>query len=152
MINRRRWIRRSSAATAVLALKPLTGLAALATTDAFETALNDLRAGRRLNQGRVDLYLPALAENGNSVGLTVSVATADTAPVTQLWLLSPRNPEAQIAHFRFGTHVVAEEIETRIRLSGTQEVLAVAELADGTLWTAAAEVIVSVSACIDGLL
>lgn len=149
MNSRRQWLVQGTAATVLLALKPL---AALAATDQFEAELAAIRGNRKLREGRVELKLPALAENGNSVGLSVSVAAPADTPVTQLWLLSPRNPEARVAHFRFGALAVPEPIETRIRLSGTQEVLAIAELADDSLWSASAEVIVSVSACIDGLL
>jgi sulfur-oxidizing protein SoxY len=42
------------------------------------------------------------------------------------------------------------EVESRVRLAGTQRVAAVATLADGTLYAATADVIVTVSACIDG--
>jgi predicted secreted protein len=42
------------------------------------------------------------------------------------------------------------EVETRVRLNGTQQIVAVALLSDETAYTAAAEVIVAASACMDG--
>lgn len=139
------------AATLTLVPRPL-----LADEPALQSVLNGIRGGRLIQPGRVALELPALADNGNSVGLKVSIdpdaESTNQNPATDLWILSPRNPEAVIAHFRFGPLADTSAIETRIRLSGSQEVLAVARLADDSLWSAGAEVLVSVSACIDGLL
>ena len=41
------------------------------------------------------------------------------------------------------------QISTRIRLSGSQGVIAIAALSDGSYWSATAEVAVTVSACWD---
>ena len=42
-----------------------------------------------------------------------------------------------------------QQISTRVRLGGSQKVLAVAALSDGTFWSASAEVVVTLSACYD---
>jgi sulfur-oxidizing protein SoxY len=52
---------------------------------------------------------------------------------------------------RFGPRAGRAEFATRIKLADTQKVVAIAELADGTLWTAAIDVIVTIAACIEGI-
>lgn len=52
--------------------------------------------------------------------------------------------------FHFPLPIARVEVESRIRLGGTQRVTALATLADGTLHAATADVVVTVSACIDG--
>ncbi|HEX2655292.1 MAG TPA: thiosulfate oxidation carrier protein SoxY, partial [Xanthobacteraceae bacterium] len=39
---------------------------------------------------------------------------------------------------------------TRIRLSDTQKVIAIAQLSDGTFWSDSADLIVTIAACIEG--
>jgi sulfur-oxidizing protein SoxY len=41
-------------------------------------------------------------------------------------------------------------VESRVRLAGTQRIAAVATMADGTLYSATADIVVTVSACVDG--
>ena len=55
-----------------------------------------------------------------------------------------------MAVFHFPLPLARVEIESRIRLAGTQRVAAVATMADGTLYAATADIVVTVSACIDG--
>ena len=42
-------------------------------------------------------------------------------------------------------------ISTRIRLAGTQKLMAIAELSDGTYWSDTAEVVVTLAACLEDL-
>jgi sulfur-oxidizing protein SoxY len=42
------------------------------------------------------------------------------------------------------------EIDSRVRLAGSQKVVAVAVMSDATLYAAAADVIVTIAACLDG--
>ena len=52
-------------------LVPRHGLASLPQN--VQTAIDKLRAGRAAQEGRVTLRLPAIAENGNTVPLSVIV-------------------------------------------------------------------------------
>lgn len=111
--------------------------------------------------GRVKLRLPALAESGNSVRLTVQVEspassrssknpmTAETY-VERIHIFSEKNPRPVIARFSLGPRTGRAEVSTRIRLAGTQQVVAVAVMNDGSAWLATAEVVVTAAACVEG--
>jgi sulfur-oxidizing protein SoxY len=104
-----------------------------------------------LRREGVRLELPALADNGHVVPLRVAVASPMTAAdhVTRIWLLSPRNPVTRMAVFHLGPWSGRAEIATRVRLAGTQGVVALARLSNGEFVYAQAEVVVTESACLD---
>ena len=64
-------------------------------------------------------------------------------------LLSERNPRPIMATFHFNARSGRAEIVTRVRLNGTQRVVALAQLSDGSYWSGSAEVEVTESACLD---
>jgi len=103
-------------------------------------------------RGRVSLRLPALAESGNSVGLKVHVESPMTAEayVKSIHILSEKNPRPVIARFSLGPRAGRAEVSTRIRLAGTQQIVAVAVMNGGTAWMATAEVVVTAAACVEG--
>ena len=102
--------------------------------------------------GRVTLTLPTLAESGNSVRLQVRVESPMTpeAHVKQIHIFSEKNPRPVIARFSLGPRAGRAEVHTRIRLAGTQQVVAVAVMNDGTAWMASAQVVVTAAACVEG--
>jgi sulfur-oxidizing protein SoxY len=95
---------------------------------------------------------PQIAENGSTVALKVTVETPMTAAdhVRSITLLSEKNPRPVIGRFYLGVKSGRAEINTRIRLAGTQRVVAIAEMSDGAFRSASAPVAVSMAACIDG--
>lgn len=102
--------------------------------------------------GRVTLEIARLAEAANSIPCKVTVESPMSAEdhVRAIHLFAPKNPRPAVAHFYLGPRCGRAEVATRIRLSGTQRVLAVAELSDGSFWSAEQEVAVTISACYDG--
>jgi sulfur-oxidizing protein SoxY len=104
-----------------------------------------------LRREGLKLEIAALADNGHVVPVRVSVDSPMTPAdhVTHIWLLSPRNPVTRMAVFHLGPWSGRAEIATRVRLAGTQSVLALARLSDGQFRYAQAEVIVTESACLD---
>jgi sulfur-oxidizing protein SoxY len=110
-----------------------------------------ITGGEALREGRVTLDIPQLSDNGHLVPLKVSVASAMTERdhVRTIHVLSERNPRPVIAVFHLNAHCGRAEIVTRIRLNGAQHILVVAAMSDGTYWGAAAEVIVTETACLD---
>ena len=117
----------------------------------FEAAWAELIAGRSLMPGRIALEVPRLAESGNSVGLKVTVDSPMTEAdhVRRIHLLSEQNPIALIGRFHLSPRSGLAEVETSIRLATTQNVRAVAQMSDGTLRVASAEVVVLLAACLD---
>jgi sulfur-oxidizing protein SoxY len=111
----------------------------------------DITQGAAVREGRMTLQVPRLADNGASVPLKVTVQSPMSAGdrVRSIWLLSPRNPRPLMATFHFGDEAPRAEVSTRVRLNGTQRVLAIAQLSDGTFCSATAEVEVTESACLD---
>jgi len=108
-------------------------------------------AGRTPRWERVQLDLPRLADNGLAVPmkLVVDGPFAPGPDVRSIHLFSEKNPVPQIAVFEFPVTVDRIEIESRIRLAGTQRVVAVATMSDGALFAASAEVVVTLAACLD---
>jgi sulfur-oxidizing protein SoxY len=100
----------------------------------------------------VKLELPPVAENGNSVAVTVKIESAMTSAehVRTLRLISETNPVRDMAVFYLGPHSGRAEVSSRIRLNGTQTVVAIAELSDGSFWSAAVRIEVREAACTDG--
>jgi len=125
--------------------------AARAQADPFAALLKQVTGGATVRLGRVTVDTPRLADNGHSVPLTVSVESPITAAdhVRSITLLSERNPRPLMATFHLGPKAGRAEVTTRVRLNGTQRVLAVAHLSDGSYWSGTAEVEVTESACLD---
>jgi sulfur-oxidizing protein SoxY len=114
--------------------------------------LLDYLAGRAPRFGRLALDIPRLADNGNAVPLRISM-TGLFAPGTELRslrLYSEKNPVPLMARFDFPVPLARADIDTRVRLAGTQRIAGIAELANGDLHAAIADVEVTVSACVDG--
>ena len=144
--------RRFVALLAGLAAVPLLPFrAARAQADPFAALLKQVTGGATVRPGRVRVDTPRLADNGHSVPLTVSVESPMTAAdhVRSITLLSERNPRPLMATFYLGPKAGRSEVATRVRLNGTQRVLAVAQISDGSYWSGTAEVEVTESACLD---
>jgi len=115
----------------------------------LESALQARFGDRRPQAGGVELEISSLVENGNSVAVTVRANASQPTP-SALHLFMPRNPEPWGSSFRIEPPALAE-FSTRIRLSGSQDLLAVAEWADGRLGANAVSVMVTLGACADDL-
>ena len=105
-----------------------------------------------MRRGRVRLELAQVADDGQSVPLIVRVDSpmSETDHVRRIDLVSEKNPVPLMASFFLGPHMGRAEIESRVRLNGTQRVTAVAQLSDGSFWFDAADIAVNESACLDG--
>lgn len=114
-----------------------------------QTAIDRIRAGRPLRDARVTLRMPPIAENGNTVPLTVTVDSPMTAAnhVKAVHVLADRNPLAEVATFHLSPALGRAEVSTRIRLAETQGVLAIAELSDGSLLSGEVTVTVTIGGC-----
>jgi sulfur-oxidizing protein SoxY len=108
--------------------------------------------GRDVVPGKVRIELPRIAENGHSVAMTVRVDSPMTAAdhVKAVHMIAEKNPVREMAVFFFGPHSPRAEASTRIRLNGTQRIVAVAEFSNGTFWSDAVHIEVREAACTDG--
>ncbi len=134
-------------ALAGVVLVPRHGLANLSQN--VQTAIDRLRAGRTAQEGRMTLRLPAIAENGNAVPLSIMVESPMTAAdhVKAIHVFATGNPTPEIAVFHLTPAMGRATVDTRIRLGQTQAVVAFAEMADGSLHMARAEVKVTIGGC-----
>lgn len=126
---------------------------ASATPNEMASAIAQLTGGVAPRAGRVKLELPPLVENGNVVPVAVSVDSPMTASehVRAIHLFAEKNPQPYLAAFHLGPRAGRARVATRIRLADSQQVVAVAELSDGSFWSASASSVVTISACIDVL-
>jgi sulfur-oxidizing protein SoxY len=106
-----------------------------------------------LNPGKVTLELPPLSENGNVVPLRVAVTSpmSEADHVRAIHVVTEKNPQPYVASFRLGPRAGRAVVDTRVRLADTQAVTAIAELSDGSFWTASANVVVTLAACLEEL-
>lgn len=107
-----------------------------------EDAIAEMTGGADLAEGGVTLTAPEIAENGNTVPIGVSAPGA-----VAITLFADGNPVPNVATFKFGPLAASQSASTRIRLSKTQNVVAIAEMADGTFQKASAEVKVTIGGC-----
>jgi len=122
---------------------------------AFQAALRKVVGDSEVRRGRVKVTLPPLIDNGNSVPLSVAVESPMTAAdhVKTIYVLTEKNPLPDVVSVHLGPRAGRASVSTRIRLADTQTVLAIAQMSDGSFWSDSADVVVTLSACLeDGLI
>ena len=126
-------------------------LPALAQEETLDPLAAKVAKGAPVKKGKVTVTLPQLADNGNSVPIRIVVDSPMTEAdhVKSIHLYSERNPVSNMANFYLGPRAGKAEIDSRVRLAGSQKVTAVAALSDGTFWYDAASIVVTLSACLD---
>jgi sulfur-oxidizing protein SoxY len=124
---------------------------ARATPGRMQEAIRKVVGEASINTGRVNLDLPPLSENGNTVPLSVKVESPMTATdhVRAIHIFNEKNPQPNVASFQLGPRAGRAALSTRIRLSDTQSVVAIAEMSDGSFWSGSAEVVVTLAACME---
>ena len=142
--------RRFLVSCSVLALAP--ALVRAQQNPQREALLREVTRGAAVNIGRVVVDTPTLADNGHSVPLRIVVDSPMTAAdhVRRITILAERNPRPVVASYALGPHSGRAEIATRIRVADIQDIIAVAELSDGSFWMGSAHVIVTELACLEG--
>ncbi len=126
--------------TGVFAATAMAGLPAFA--NATDDAIAALTGGASLGEGAITLTAPEIAENGNTVPISV-----DAPGAVAITLFAEGNPTPSVATFKFGPLSASRSAATRIRLAGTQNVIAVAEMEDGSFQMAKANVKVTIGGC-----
>lgn len=147
-LTRRRFL---GAALLGLVLPLSSRRAAHATPESAAAAMKGITGNAAVTPGKVTLDMPPIAENGNSVPVTVSVESPMTAAehVRSIHLFAEANPLPNVAHFYLGPRAGKAQVSTRIRLFTSQKITAIAALSDGSFWSGNAEVVITLAACIE---
>ena len=128
----------------VVSLRPVA-----ATPETMTAAIRNVIGGATVRAGKVKLDVPPLVENGNTVPMTITVSSANTAEdhVKSIHVFNEKNPQPNIGNFYLGPRAGRGQISTRIRLADSQKITAIARLSDDSLWSATADVVVTLAAC-----
>ncbi len=138
-----------AAAVGLVGLSLLPKAASAQMEAATAAAVRRVVGDRTPEEARITLRLPPIAENGNTVPLTVTVESPMTAAdhVKAVHVFADKNPTPDLATFRMTPAMGRASADTRIRLGQTQDVIAVAETSDGKVFIARAEVKVTIGGC-----
>ena len=109
---------------------------------ATDDQIAEFTGGADMAATGITLTAPEIAENGNTVPISV-----DAPGAAAILVLATGNPTPGVATFKFGPLAGAQAASTRIRLAGTQDVVAIAKMADGTFAKASATVKVTIGGC-----
>ena len=122
---------------------------ALAETNGFEEVIKQFAGGRTPAQGRVNLDLPKIADDGASVPMTITIESPMTEEtrVTDVLVVAEGNPRPRVATFHFSLASGVAEVSTRIRLAKTENVIVIAKMNDGSVYMTKKEVTVTVGGC-----
>lgn len=107
-----------------------------------EDGIAEFTGGVEPNDGNVTLEAPEIAENGNTVPISVEAPGA-----VEIAVFALGNPLPNVVKFKFGPLAGSRSASTRIRLAETQEVVAVAKMADGSFVKTSKEVKVTIGGC-----
>jgi sulfur-oxidizing protein SoxY len=151
-LSRRSLFRAAGAGAVALAAVPLGAretLAQAAKPGAHQEVLNKLVGGKSAQPGRVTVKMPEIAENGNTVPITVSVESPMTPQnyVKSVHVVADDNPNPEVMSIHFTPASGKAELSTRMRLAKTQNVIAYAEMSDGSVWSGKAEAKVTIGGC-----
>ncbi|MEZ5779575.1 MAG: thiosulfate oxidation carrier protein SoxY [Paracoccaceae bacterium] len=102
----------------------------------------EFAGGAEIGAGGITLTAPEIAENGNTVPISV-----DAPGATAIMLLASGNPTPAVCTFNFGPAAGSQAASTRIRLAKTQDVVALAKMADGSVVQASSTVKVTIGGC-----
>ncbi|KQQ14199.1 thiosulfate oxidation carrier protein SoxY [Methylobacterium sp. Leaf123] len=146
-INRRHALALATGAVVATTLALRAG-PAHAAKNASDEAIKAFTRGKEPVRGKVRLELPEIAENGNTVPMTVTVEAPMTEEsfVEEVMILAEGNPNPGVISFRFTPSSVAEA-NTRIRLAETQNVIALARMNDGSVFSDVKQVKVTIGGC-----
>tara|TARA_Y100001970_G_scaffold292439_1_gene433734 strand:- start:2274 stop:2690 length:417 start_codon:yes stop_codon:yes gene_type:complete len=104
--------------------------------------ISGITGGAETSSSGISLTAPEIAENGNTVPISI-----DAPGAVAITVLAAGNPTPGVAKFNFGAGSGSQNCTTRIRLAGTQDVIAVAEMADGSFSAAHQTVKVTIGGC-----
>ena len=152
-MNRRKFLKTVAISGAVVAVSPsLVNLKAEAKGEglkkrSLEEAMKDVLKGKKpVESDKVKLIAPSIAENGAVVPIKVNVAEP-IENVKAIHIFAEKNPDPWTVSVYLTPQNGKAYFATRIRLAKTMDVIAVAELKDGSMIMAKKAIKVTIGGC-----
>lgn len=139
-----------------LTLAAAAGLAALlaprmsiADEKATAAEIQKLYGDKKMESGKVKLEVPEIAENGLVVPVNVEVESpmTDKDYVKAVHVFADGNPLPGVVSYKFTPACGKAAASTRMRLAQTQNIICIAEMSDGKLYSTKANVKVTIGGC-----
>lgn len=139
-----------------LAIAAIAGLAAvlaprlsLADEQAVAAEIKKLYGDKKFESGKIKLDVPEIAENGLVVPVNVDVESpmTDADYVKSVHVFAEGNPLPAVVSYRFTPACGKASASTRMRLAETQNIVCIAEMSNGKLHMAKANVKVTIGGC-----
>ncbi|MDD7970747.1 thiosulfate oxidation carrier protein SoxY [Roseinatronobacter alkalisoli] len=108
----------------------------------MQALITDFTGGADLAEGPLQITAPDIAENGSAVPVSVTCPGAKS-----IRILAPANPNPEVCTVHFGPLAARGMASTRIRMAETMDIIALAEMPDGSFVQAAVNVQVVVGGC-----
>ncbi|MGN6099007.1 MAG: thiosulfate oxidation carrier protein SoxY [Bosea sp. (in: a-proteobacteria)] len=145
-LSRRDSIKLAAAAFAAAAIAPRL---AFADEKAVAAEIKKLYGDKAMGQGRIKLDVPEIAENGLVVPIGVEVESpmTDADYVKAVHVFADGNPQPGVVSYQFTPACGKASAATRMRLAQTQNVICIAEMSNGDLFSAKANVKVTIGGC-----
>lgn len=141
-LTRRQVLATGGGALCAAAALTLIPEAALATPKDARARLAALTKDVSLRKGRVRISLPAITDRGPFTRLVVTVDSpmSEEDHVKAIHIVAERNTVPDVASFHLGPRNGRAEVATRVRLKKSQNIVAVAEMSNGTAFVGRARV------------
>jgi len=122
---------------------------AFATPEDVASEVKAYAGDAEVGTGKITLTAPEIAENGNSVPISISVDSPMTEDdyVESVVVYAEGNPLPQVVTFNFSPASGEASASTRMRLAKTQNVVAVAKMSDGSVFSDTRNVKVTIGGC-----
>lgn len=139
-----------------LALAAIAGLAAFlapkmvfADEAAVTAEIKKLYGDKKLESGKIKLDVPEIAENGLVVPINVDVESpmTDSDYVKAVHVFADGNPLPGVVTYKFTPACGKASASTRMRLAQTQNIVCIAEMSNGNLHMAKANIKVTIGGC-----
>jgi sulfur-oxidizing protein SoxY len=146
-ITRRRALGLGASAVLVLTVGDVAEV--LATPAETDAEIAKFTGGKALDKGKIVIDLPEIAENGNTVPLSVAIDHPMTAQnyISDILVVADGNPRPGVAAFHLTPAAGKATTATRIRLSSTQNIIVIAKTNNGQFFTDRKQVKVTIGGC-----
>ena len=111
--------------------------------------IKKLYGDKKFESGKVKLDVPEIAENGLVVPINIDIESpmTDSDYVKAVHVFADGNPLPGVVSYRFTPACGKASASTRMRLSQTQNIVCIAEMSNGTLYSAKSSVKVTIGGC-----